>query len=1384
MPTTRAVNGHALSADVTVTASDVGLANVTNVAQLPASYLSTDGTFASNSDVLVPSQKAAKTYVDNGLTAKADTTALTTGLAAKAADNAVVHLAGTESVTGVKTFTSSVTVNSDVKTTGQITAGSGNNTVTTAAGLLDATKLAGNLPAVSGAALTGLTATQVGLANVTNVAQLPASYLSTDGTFVSNSDTLVPSQKAAKTYTDSALSSKVPTSRAVNGHALSADVTVTASDVGLANVTNVAQLPASYLSTDGTFASNSDVLVPSQKAAKTYVDTGLSAKVATNRTVNGHALSADVTVTASDVGLANVTNVAQLPASYLSTDGTFASNSDALVPSQKAARTYTDTKDSAVVHLAGGEYITGVKTFTSSVTISNDLKTTGVITAGSGANAITTAAGLLDATKLSGNMPAVNGASLTGLTATQVGLGNVSNVAQLPASYLSTDGTFASNSDVLVPSQKAAKTYTDTGLSAKVPTTRAVNGHALSADVTVTAGDVGLANVSNVAQLPASYLSTDGAFASNSDVLVPSQKAAKTYTDSALAAKAADNAVVHLSGTESVTGSKTFSSSVTINSDLKTTGQITAGSGNNVITTAAGLLDATKLTGNLPAVNGASLTGLTATQVGLSNITNVAQLPASYLDTDTTLSANSDAKVPSQKAVKAYMDTGLSAKADTTALTTGLAGKLSNTATVPAALISLSTITTALATKLDTNGNGSSLTGITATQVGLGNVTNVAQMPSSYLNTDGTLSLNSDVLVPSQKAVKTYVDTGLAAKADTTALTTGLAGKLSNTAAVPQALINLSTVTTALALKLDTNGNGSSLTGLTATQVGLANVLNVAQMPSSYLNTDGTFSSNSDALVPSQKAAKTYVDTGLAAKADTTALTTGLAGKLSNTAAVPQALINLSTITTALATKLDTNGNGSSLTGLTATQVGLGNVTNVGQLPLSYLNTDGTLSSNSDVLVPSQKAAKTYADTKDAAAVHLAGGESITGVKTFTSSVTVNSDLKTTGQITAGSGSNIITTAAGLLDATKLTGNLPAISGASLTGLTATQVGLANVTNVAQLPASYLSIDGTFASNSDVLVPSQKAVKTYTDAGLAAKAADSAVVHLAGTESVTGAKTFSSILTVNNDFKTTGIITAGSGNNVLTTAAGLLSAGKLTGNLPALDGSAITNLGVFNDAKVYTSNNTWSPTTGTNHIYVQVVGGGGGGGSAYTGTTTGQSTVGGGAGGGGCSMSHLAVSAVSYPTTVTVGGGGAGGAVTANLPGAPGGASSFGTYVAASGGTGGVMGMTAAATVLLSSGATAGVGTIGDILMEGGGGGLAMRYSGAVAVAGAGGMACGGGGGTAGPVAVAGSGVAGNTGASYGGGGSGGAAATNSTTRKTAAGGNGAGGVVIVWEYK
>ncbi len=78
---------------------------------------------------------------------------------------------------------------------------------------------------------------------------------------------------------DQDLSSYVPTSRTVAGHALSSDVSISASDVGLGSVTNAAQIPLSYLDTDTSLATNSDTKVASQKATKAYVDANIGGGV-------------------------------------------------------------------------------------------------------------------------------------------------------------------------------------------------------------------------------------------------------------------------------------------------------------------------------------------------------------------------------------------------------------------------------------------------------------------------------------------------------------------------------------------------------------------------------------------------------------------------------------------------------------------------------------------------------------------------------------------------------------------------------------------------------------------------------------------------------------------------------------------------------------------------------------------------------------------------------------------------------------------------------------------------------------------------------------------------------------------------------------------------
>ena len=94
----------------------------------------------------------------------------------------------------------------------------------------------------------------------------------------------------------STIDSKVDKSTTVNGHKLNSNVAISKSDVGLGNVANV--------STDSAPIKNSNNNVTSGG-----VYTELERKVDKTTSINGHALSANVTVSKSDVGLGNVTNV-------------------------------------------------------------------------------------------------------------------------------------------------------------------------------------------------------------------------------------------------------------------------------------------------------------------------------------------------------------------------------------------------------------------------------------------------------------------------------------------------------------------------------------------------------------------------------------------------------------------------------------------------------------------------------------------------------------------------------------------------------------------------------------------------------------------------------------------------------------------------------------------------------------------------------------------------------------------------------------------------------------------------------------------------------------------------------------------------------------------
>lgn len=163
-------------------------------------------------------------------------------------------------------------------------------------------------------------ASEVGLGNVSNTGD--------SATPVSGGTTKFTTGGA---YTE--LNKKVDKTTTVNGHALNSNVTVSKSDVGLGNVDNVKQYstsnPPPYPVTSvagktgvvtlakgdvglGSVVNTGDSATPVSGGTTKFTTGGayteLAKKVDKTITVNGHALSSNVTVTKSDVGLGNVEN--------------------------------------------------------------------------------------------------------------------------------------------------------------------------------------------------------------------------------------------------------------------------------------------------------------------------------------------------------------------------------------------------------------------------------------------------------------------------------------------------------------------------------------------------------------------------------------------------------------------------------------------------------------------------------------------------------------------------------------------------------------------------------------------------------------------------------------------------------------------------------------------------------------------------------------------------------------------------------------------------------------------------------------------------------------------------------------------------------------------
>jgi len=214
--------------------------------------------------------------------------------------------------------------------------------------------------------------------------------------------------------------------------------------------------------------------------------------------------------------------------------------------------------------------------------------------------------------------------------------------------------------------------------------------------------------------------------------------------------------------------------------------------------------------------------------------------------------------------------------------------------------------------------------------------------------------------------------------------------------------------------------------------------------------------------------------------------------------------------------------------------------------------------------------------------------------------------------------------------------------------------------------------------------------------------------------------------------------------------------------------------------QIFTSSGTWTPTAGTRAVMVEVYGGGGGGGGADGAAGT-FSSAGGGGGGGGYSLKFITVG-LGSTETVTVGAAGGGGAASGGGNGGAGGTSSFGGHAQATGGLAGIGDPTQSSVAVISAPfVIGGVGSLGDVNVQGeaGSSGLALAAA-PNSQGGIGGKAAGPSGG-AGGVGVVPNNDAGGVGFVPGGGGGGGYTAGSVVDK---AGGAGAAGIIIVWEYR
>ena len=580
--------------------------------------------------------------------------------------------------------------------------------------------------------------------------------------------------------------------------------------------------------------------------------------------------------------------------------------------------------------------------------------------------------------------------NITESTATTVS--NLSGTYESAANKsAATDLGGGSPSDVLFPTQRAAKSYVDNAVSIAVAS-GAPDATTLSSGKVQLTGDLGgtatnptvpgLANKENVSNKSTS-VSTDAA----SDTKYPSVHAVKTYVDqatqgialqAAVDAKADRNSPI-FTGTPSL---PTGTTAVTQSSGNNTTALATTAFVQGLIASAT-IVDADATTkGKLQLTGDLGGTAASPTVPGLANKENV-----SNKSTTTTL-GTSDTYYPTQNAVKVYVDNQVAAAtiADADALTKGkiqLAGDLTGTAaspsiatgaitstkiadgTIATADIASNAITTAKITDANVtdakiagvsgskvtgniSGNAANVTGTVAVANGgtgattaSAALTNLGAQASANLSTDMTADAASTTKYPAVSTIKDYVDNSVAAATIADA-TTSLKGKI-------QLGGDLAGTNTSAAAPVISD-NAITTVKINASAVTTAKIADANVTTGKLADNAVTTAKITDANVTTGKLADNAVTTVKITDANVTT------GKLAN-GSVTTAKIADASITNAKIAETISIANGG--TGATTANAAL---TSLGAQATTNLSTNMTADSASTTKYPSVKTIKNYVD--------------------------------------------------------------------------------------------------------------------------------------------------------------------------------------------------------------------------------------------------------------------------------------------------------------------------------------------------------------------------------------------------------------------------------------